>query len=774
MHKNDINLLLNSFFLSQEELKKREIFNEFTNSLSAIIVDEFASNYLLNNPYLSIYLVHTDGSMLLKKIKQFVVFILTAPIDEVYIRKIHDIGTTHYGIKLEPAKVSYGFWAITEIVYKLSYTNELVKENITLITKLLKFVEHVMNDGYYIQKTKQENISDRNLLSIDIQNELQIGLNVHKTNTLRVIEAVKNKKFLNLETIYEDASHCKFGKVLTKLGKEKQYEYILGSSFHEINEIHAKWHVEFIALKQAIKDSVNTEIQLRTANISNYAQELSSMLAFALKGLLKEEESALSSGMKSIKRMTNLFYYKDYKSLEIQEPLGALKMTLKETILSEFAWVIKEIITSYKEIKVQDNSIVKQIKYKTKTIYLSIVLQEDQNNHYLYEMIHLLLEVLELQFSVQERELSLIQFADEAEKANKSKDMFLANMSHELRTPINAITGFSQILMMRKDTPQKVKDYVEKINISGNNLLNLVNTILDFAKLEAGKMQFNPSLSNISNIINEVNIMISPLANKKNISLTMPKIISLNLYLDATLFKQVLINILTNAIKFTAENGKVFVSITFSEEKHAYIFEIKDTGVGLLKEEISMLFQAFSQVDNIYQKQQQGTGLGLMIAKEIIENLHKGKIWVESEKGVGSSFFIEMPTHMVESHTYSVLKAPKDASHILVLEDSPEYQKILIENLQESYNMTLVDTVNKAKELLLKKKYDFLILDFFLIDGISSEVLYFMDKENIQTPSIVISAEDEIHILSSLSGYTNLTCIMNKKDIKEICAAIKK
>ncbi len=477
--------------------------------------------------------------------------------------------------------------------------------------------------------------------------------------------------------------------------------------------------------------------------------------------------------MKAMRKTTELFYNKNYKDIENKKPQEIIKSTIKSTILSEFSWAIKNIYIEDKEQSNENNLIHKTIRYNSKSIFISIELKENQNNSYLHEIITLLLEVLELHFFVQERELSLIKFADEAESANKSKDMFLANMSHELRTPINAITGFSQILMMRKDTPDKVKKYVEKINIAGNNLLDLVNTILDFAKLESGKMQFNPSLSNISNVLNEVRVLISPLAQKKDIKLIMPNIISLNLYIDSTLFKQVLINLLTNAVKFTPNGGEISLSIVYNEKKHCYNFEVKDNGIGLDATEISKLFQAFSQVDNVYQKEQKGSGLGLMISKNIIEDLHNGKIWVQSIKGQGSSFFIEMPTPMIESNTYQVQKAPKGSKNILIVEDSIEFQKILIANFENTHNLTITDTINKAKELISKNNYDFLILDFFLTDGISSEILQFMESENINIPSFVISAEKEIHISSSLTGSTNLEYIVNKQHIDKVCASIK-
>jgi len=772
MKQNEINSILNSFFISGEELDSRFALNKFANSLSSIIVDEFAQNYLLNNPYLSVYLAHTDGSMLLKKIKTFIAFILIAPVNEEYVQRIHNIGFIHYTINIEPEKVSYGFWAINEVLNKLALTNELVKENKSFISKLLKFVEHIMNNGYYIQKQKKESVGK--LEGINAQNELYIGLNIHKLNIQKIELALEDSSNISLlDDILDDSSKCSFGKILHELQSDKKYEHVLGISFNEVQDIHNQWHVEFIELKKAIKNNNKSTMKEHEKNIKLLTNKISLILDTSLKNSLKDGHLSLRSGMKAMQKMTKLFYNKDYKNLKKNTSWEIISNAIKNTILSEFSWAIKDVKIDNDDSSINNNFIIKNIRYESENIFIKIELKESQKNSYLAEIITLLLEVLELHFYVQTRELSLISFADKAESANKSKDMFLANMSHELRTPINAITGFSQILMIKKDTPDTVKKYVEKINIAGNNLLDLVNTILDFAKLESGKMQFNPTMSNISSILTEVKILVSPLAQKKNIKLNISNIVSLILYIDNTLFKQVLINLLSNAIKFTHEDGEVSLSIAYNEDTRSYIFEVKDNGIGLDENEITKLFQAFSQIENNYQKEHKGTGLGLMISKSIIQELHNGKIWVESKKGEGSSFFIEMPTPMAKSNTYKVEKAPKDSQHILIVEDSVEYQKILIANLENTHTITITDTINKAKELISKNRYDFLILDFFLLDGISSEILQFMESENISIPSIVISAEDEIYISSSLSGSTNLECILNKKDTNKICASIR-
>jgi signal transduction histidine kinase/CheY-like chemotaxis protein len=773
MKQEHIDALLNSFFISKEDIQKRENFKEFAISISDLIVDEFVKNYLLNNPHLSIFLAHTDGSMLIKKMKNFISYMLTQPIDTTYITKIKDIGIIHYSIKLDTAKVSYGFWAMNQVLIKMSEVNALVKEHRELISRIMRFVEHVMNSTYIeMQNAKHAELNEN--YGFNAQNELYIGFNLHKLNMQKIAKVLSSKNPQLLSSIEEKADLCSFGKTLEKLCSSKKYEFVLGLSTHEVKKIHNVWHEEFNKLKDAFESNDTHLTALHYNALEIQTQKLKEILDNTLQASLADGQLSLNSGIRAMKKMTENFYIKNYQECSLDQTKDSIKETVEDIINSELSWAIEKIdISKTHQAEENEFTINKIIRHHNQNIYISVEFKPEHNGQYLHEMVHLLLEVLDLHLSVEERELSLIEFADKAESANKSKDMFLANMSHELRTPLNAITGFSQILMMKKDTPDTVKNYIEKINIAGNNLLDLVNTILDFAKLEAGKMQFSPSLSNISDVLREVQTLVSPLAQKKKINLKMPNIISLNLFIDKMLFKQVLINLLSNAIKFTAEGGNVELSIIYDSDKRLYRFEIKDNGVGLSQESIEKLFQAFSQVNNIYQKEQKGTGLGLMISKKIIEDLHKGKIWVESQEGKGSSFFITMSTPMVESHTYSITEASKTAPKVLIVEDSETYQKLLIAHLKDTHNMTITDTINKAKDLLTKKSYDFMILDFFLTDGISSEILQFMEEEKISIPTIVISAEDEIHISSSLSGSSNLEGILNKNNIDAICASLR-
>lgn len=234
----------------------------------------------------------------------------------------------------------------------------------------------------------------------------------------------------------------------------------------------------------------------------------------------------------------------------------------------------------------------------------------------------------------------LIRAKDEAIAAGESKSVFLANMSHELRTPLNAIIGFSQILMVKPDTPPSVKNFVEKIHISGKSLLALVNTILDFSKIEAGKMEIHKITFTMSQLMSEVKILVEPMAEKKKLKLILDVMGEDQIYADRQLIKQVMVNLLSNAIKFSPQSTSVVLEHYSDPERE--VFGIRDNGPGIAEEQISDLFEPFTQIREHQTSAVKGTGLGLPIVKKIIE-LHGGEMRVESAIGKGSCFYFSLP-----------------------------------------------------------------------------------------------------------------------------------
>lgn len=307
-----------------------------------------------------------------------------------------------------------------------------------------------------------------------------------------------------------------------------------------------------------------------------------------------------------------------------------------------------------------------------------------------------------------------------AENLDKAKSEFLANMSHELRTPLNAIIGFSQILMHSKNIPEKLRNFIEKINTSGDSLLKLINSILDFSKIEAGQMKLEKVHFNIKDIITTVLNQQELKATEKGIKLVVncdTKSCS-TFNGDSLKISQILTNLITNAIKFT-DNGEVKLSIS-KLHKNRYRFEIKDTGIGLNKEQQNKLFKAFSQADASTTRKYGGTGLGLTISKKFIEMMH-GKIWIESEVGVGSSFIFEIEleeiidTDINQEEQESTIQnnlQKLQGKKVLIAEDNKTNQLLIISLLEDTE--VDIDIANNGQEAVDKfntNSYDIILMD---------------------------------------------------------------
>ena len=246
-----------------------------------------------------------------------------------------------------------------------------------------------------------------------------------------------------------------------------------------------------------------------------------------------------------------------------------------------------------------------------------------------------------LEKTILERTTELQDALIEAEAANKAKDVFLSSMSHELRTPLNAIIGFSQILMAKPDTNDGTKGFVEKIQIAGKTLLSVVNTVLDFSKIESGKMDFSPESFATSKLFKELETICEPLSMKKKVNLEFFSENEENIG-DFYLLKQALINLVSNAIKFSPQGGTVRIECQKSVNAKEIIFRVSDQGAGIEADKISTLFQPFSQLSNARYIEEAGTGLGLMIIKKIAD-IHDGNVGVENNSSGGATFWMMIP-----------------------------------------------------------------------------------------------------------------------------------
>ncbi len=338
----------------------------------------------------------------------------------------------------------------------------------------------------------------------------------------------------------------------------------------------------------------------------------------------------------------------------------------------------------------------------------------------------------------------------EALRLSGTKSKFLANMSHEIRTPMNGILGFLTLIEAGAyENKDELKQFSSSAKLSAESLLDVINSVLDLSKIEAGKAQIEEQDFNLIKVIDHSISVITPIAIEKQITIfrEIPDNVEADLIGDQTKIRQILINLLSNAVKFTS-NGSIEIKVRTKREEDDDIrlfISVIDTGIGIPADKVTQLFKPFSQVDGSESRQLGGTGLGLVICKEFV-NLMGGKIGVSSEKGYGSSFNfdiklrVQSPATMQDSYkgdaivtkqneTEAALLPRKDEKelaaargehHVLLAEDNMINQKVSIKILNRAgYNVTAVSNGAEVLDAVDKYKFDLILMDIQMpeVDG---------------------------------------------------------
>ena len=420
-------------------------------------------------------------------------------------------------------------------------------------------------------------------------------------------------------------------------------------------------------------------------------------------------------------------------------------------------------------------------------IQLSTSLVLDENNHPI-AMTGVIIDITDrLRY---EKELK--EAKEKAEEASKLKTNFLATISHELRTPLVGILGFAEIIRDEVEQPE-ISNMAQLISTSGKRLLETLNSVLDLSKIEANKLNLNYTRINLSEFVKELIKLFEKLASDKGLSLSLNiKKNNIFVLLDEQILFQILNNLIGNAIKYT-EKGSVQVELENSVRSGKKFVDIKiiDTGIGIKKENLQQIFEEFRQVSEGFNRQFEGTGLGLTITKRLVE-IMSGQIFVESEIGKGSTFIVSFEVNELENNRQipiqkngnDILEKVDDKfelttqPEILMVENDPISQKITGLFLKNLCKITFAETGEEAIEKVKNTKFRLILMDINLGRGLSGidttkQIRKIAGYEN--TPIVALTAfamagEKEEFLRNGCSHY--LSKPFQKKDIVELLKEI--
>ncbi|MEZ4796017.1 MAG: ATP-binding protein [Flavobacteriaceae bacterium] len=550
------------------------------------------------------------------------------------------------------------------------------------------------------------------------------------------IQATLSKAEANIKLNDFSEANILLDKVII-LSKKEKLDQILSSALNKSGYIALQENKLDKALSQTIKgleiaESLkNLELSRESNEILSKVYEATGNSSLAVKSLrayinlndsiLKIQRENLSPEKRNQLLIADLGAQIENQKLEIQEKDEASSLTRLITILSVSLITILSLLTL---------SLYKNNNIRLKT------------NNMLYK-----------------KNEELLTEKERAEIAAKTKSNFLSTVTHELRTPLYAVTGLTNMLLEENPKPDQIQ-HLKSLKFSGDYLLTFINDILQINKIEANKVELDPEIFNLKNKVENVIAALNNSALDNNIMMHYEYDKKLPEIFDGDQLKisQILINLIGNSIKFT-KDGDIWVRVTQinkSNDMHTVRLEVEDNGIGITKEKQDNMFESFSQGSVQINRKYGGTGLGLSIVKGLVDIL-KGKIYLKSELGKGTSFFIELPLRESEEvvkekkHDYSkeISKLNLENVKILVVEDNKINQMITKKILNKmNLNCDLVDNGEAAVEMVKETSYDVVLMDIHMpgISGLeATKRIRSFNKELTIFALTAVTLEDKMH-----------------------------
>ncbi len=606
--------------------------------------------------------------------------------------------------------------------------------------------------GYSKVEFLQKSITDLNALSIERVNKLIEDFVQSPTNLFQTKHRLKDGTIKDVE-IFSSSFGAEKDKmsflIIQDITERKKAQHELKTSNIQLKYL-SKTGARLISyaretrIYEFIGRSLNQVIPNSTIIISqvDITQSHSSLLS--VHGDL-ELKKALSKVKNKTRPLTDN-HHKKYYSEKIIEQKNSFNDFLNHEFNNEVAAALNKITDINKMYSVGI------IRFDLIYAVVHIITHKDQEVQN-FDFIKNFITQASIAVFKKQLEKSLAKESARAETANRLKTEFLANMSHEVRTPMNAIIGFSNILKKKIEKESNLV-FVEKISQSGQNLLNLINDILDLSKIEAGQLKIQKKQANIHTVLNEIPLVFSEISEQKQIPLkiTIADNIPNSLLIDTLRIRQILLNLASNALKFT-EFGTVSILLTATKHKSNdqlinLKIEVTDTGIGIPENQISTIFESFRQVQGQSTRQYGGTGLGLAITKRLAE-LMDGTISAKSKIGEGSTFTVTLKNveilaqQTTKSNTTPDYKLVFEQVKILQVDDVADNREIISLYLEDK-NIELKEAENGKQALEILENYtpDLILMDIQMpeLNGYETTKIIRQNEKLKHIPVIAVTA----------------------------------